>query len=264
MPFVERQFIIMNVIENRLIGILSGYDDIALEIIQICEDFCGNKKVALNAELQNELMIRLSTNKLEEEVWDKLLSILSPDDLEERVLNYLIQNNISLLTLCHMQLQDKWLLKLIAYDDAPLYTLAKRYYLSDKYSPHEFLQFYNQYLYSIHDITLYLLDLFVNADKRGLLIFLCSNNKEFEYKERLQWHKVADQVKGLTDSNAIASVYKEYPNVGTILNEIANNYFTSEEILLELSSIKGINSAREIRKNSLNTLAMKQIAEQKV
>lgn len=252
----------MNALENKLNEILSGDVDISSKIVQICEDFNGNENVSLNAELQKELMIRLSTNKFEEEVWDKLLSILSPDDLTEEVLNYLIKNNISILTLCHMQLQDKWLVKLLAYDDAPLYTLAKRYYLSDKYSPHEFIQFYNQYLYSNHDISVYLLDLYRSADKRRLLIFLCSNNKEFEYKERLQWHIISDQVRVLTDNSAIASVYKEYPNVGIILNEIANNCFSAEEILKELSSVKGVEFAREIRKDSLITLGIKRITEQ--
>ena len=188
---------------------------------------------------------------------------MKPDELSEDVLRYLIQNRISLMTLCHMQLHDKWLIKLTAYDEAPVYTLAERYYLSDKYSSLDFFNFYNQYLRNRDDVSLHLLDVYGKVDKRGLLIFLCSNNKEFEGTERLQWYRVADQVQGITNSTDIKSIYKEYQTVGVVLAEIANNYFTPREILLELLSVKGILYANKIRKNSDKTLKLKQLAEQK-
>ena len=254
----------MNVIERKLDVILSGDDDVANKILQMCEDLNIDEMVSLNPQLLNELKDRLATNKMEEDVWDSLLSIMSPDELSEDILNYLIQNRISLTRLCHMQLQDKWLIKLISCDEAPLYTLAKRYYLSDKYSLLDFLQFYNQYLLNKSDVCLHLLDIYGNADKRGLLIFLCSKNEDFEHKKMLQWHRVADQVRGLTNSTDIKSIYKEYQNVSIVLAEIASNYFTSEEILLELLSAKGIKYANTIRKNSEETLKLKRIVEQKV
>ena len=173
----------MNVIERKLNVILSGGDDIANEVLQMCEDLNIDEMISLNPQLLNELKDRLATNKMEEDVWDNLLSIMSPDELSEDVLNYLIQNRISLSRLCHMQLQDKWLIKLISYDEAPLYTLAKRYYLSDKYSLLDFLQFYNQYLSNKSDVCFHLLDIYGNVDKRGLLIFLCTKNEEFEHRE---------------------------------------------------------------------------------
>ena len=111
---------------------------------------------------------------------------------------------------------------------------------------------------------MHLLDIYGNADKRRLLIFLCSKNEDFEHKEILQWHQVADQVRGLTNSTDIKSIYMEYQNVGIVLTEIASNYFTSEEILLELLSAKGIKYASKIRKNSEETLKLKRIVEQKV
>ena len=252
----------MNMIENRLNAILAKHEDIATGILQMCDDLNADERISLSSQFQNELRTCLATNKFEEDVWDRLLSVMSPNELSEDVLSYLIQNGISLPTLCHMQLQDKWLMKLIAYDDAPLYTLAKRYYLSDKYSMLDFFQFYDQYLRNRDEVSLQLLDIYGNADKRGFLIFLCSNNKEFEYKERLQWHQVADQVQSLTNSKEIESIYKAYRNVGTVLAKVATNYFTSEEVLLELLSVKGITYANEIRKNSEKTLKMKRIAEQ--
>ena len=252
----------MNVMESKLNEILSKAGDVAAEILQMCEDFTTDEMISLNFQLQNELRIRLATNKLEEDVWDRLLSIMSPNELSEDVLNYLIRNHISLPMLCHMQLKDKWLMKLMAYDDAPVYTLAERYYLSDEYSPEDFLQFYNQCLRNKEDISLHLLDIYGHAKKRGLLIFLCSNHKDFAYKEKLQWHRVADQVLKMTNSEDIQAVYEKYRKIGVVLIEIANNYFTPKEILLELVSVKGILYANKIRKNSEKTLKLKQMAEQ--
>ena len=252
----------MNVIENRLNVILEKEGDVAAEILQVCEKFDTDEMISVNSQLQKELIERLSKNELEEDVWNCLLSSILPENLSEEVLNYLLHNHICLQTLCHMPLQDKWLKKLSTYDDAPLYTLTKRYYLSKEYSELEFLQFYNQYLWNKDDISLHLLDIYSNADKRGLLIFLCSNNKKFENKERLQWYRVAERVRGITNSADIQSIYEEYQNIGIVLSEIASNYFTSTEILLELLSVKGILYANKIRKKSEKTLRLKQIVEQ--
>lgn len=252
----------MNTAECRLDEILSKDGDIAAEILQMCEDFDIDETVSLNSELQSELRKRLEANPLEESVWDYLLSIMNPYELSEDVFNYLIKNSISLLTLCHMQLRDEWLMKLTAYDEAPVYTLAARYYLSDKYSSLDFLNFYNQYLRGRDNVSFYLLDVYGKADKHGLLIFLCSNNEKFEDAEKLHWYKIADRVKTITSGTEIKSIYKEYQRVGIILSEISNNYFTPAEILLELLSAKGISNAKEIRKNSEKTLKLKRLAEQ--
>ena len=255
--------LIMNAAERRLNEILLEDGDVAVEILRMCEDFSIGENISLNSGLQNELKKRLSTNPMEESVWDCLLPIIKPDELSKDVFHYLSENRISSLTLCHMQLRDEWLMKLMEYDEAPVYTLAKRYYLSDKYSSLDFFEFYNQYLRGRDDISLYLLDIYGKVDKRGLLIFLCSNNEKFEDTERLQWYRVADRVQGLTSGEEIQSIYKEYQTVGVVLMEIANNYFTPKEILLDLISVKGILYANKIRKNSEKTLKMKHLVEQK-
>ena len=87
------------------------------------------------------------------------------------------------------------------------------------------------------------------------------NNKDFAYKEKLQWYCVADQVRKMTNSADIQAVYEEYRKIGVILTEIASNYFAPKEILLELVSVKGILYANKIRKNSEKTLKLKQMSE---
>ena len=62
----------------------------------------------------------------------------------------------------------------------------------------------------------------------------------------------------MTNSEDIQAVYEKYRKIGVVLIEIANNYFTPKEILLELLSVKGILYAHKIRKNSEKTLKIKQ------
>ena len=135
-------------IESRLAELLSRDDDIATEVLHLCDELHTTENISLNSQLQEHLQIRLMKHEFEEDVWNRLLLIISPDMLSENVINYLVQNKISLLTLSHIELQNKWLEKLIAYDDTPLYTLARRYYLSDQSSSFDFLQFYHQYLHN--------------------------------------------------------------------------------------------------------------------
>lgn len=248
--------------ENRITNILSSDDDVAINIIQVCKNVNENGGVLLAVEIQERIMNRLLANSLEEEVWDMLLSVIDPKGLSEKVLNYLIQNNISLLRLCHMQLQDKWLIKLLEYDEAPLYTLSKRFYLSKEYSSIDFLEFYNHYLFNKSDLSLYLLELFEDSDKRSLLLFLCLINEEFKYREYLEWHQVSDRVRCSTYSEEIVDIYNAYRNNGIVLSKIATNYFTPNEILLELLSVKGIKYASQIRRSSEKTLKLKQSIKQ--
>ena len=84
----------MNVVEHRLNEILSRQGDVAAEVLRMCEDLTTEESVSLTPQLQNELRERLSTNQLEEEVWESLLSIMSPNEVSEDVLHYLIQNHI--------------------------------------------------------------------------------------------------------------------------------------------------------------------------
>ena len=249
----------MNPFEEKIIVFLSEKADFPGNLLKLLENLSVTEEISINSQIQDELRNRLKATIMEEEIWDTLLPILPPNELSEDLLKYLITNNIATVTLAHLQLPDKWLLKLAIYDDAPLYTLAKRYYLSKEYTSLDFLHFYKQHLQSKSDIVLYLLDAYPKAEKRSLLIFTCTNDRHFEKQEAVQWHQEADRVQGLTASNELSSVYQKHPNNGIILKQMAANYFTPDEILLELTAIKGIPYASEIRKISSNTLTVKRV-----
>ena len=156
-----------------------------------------------------------------------------------------------------MPLDDKWLFKLINYDDAPLYTLSKRYYLMNKYSDSDFVQFYNQYLFCKQEILQNLLERNRDANRRKLLMFLCLHDERIDDKSQIQYHQVADEIRISLESHVIVNAYEKYRTNGIVLREIADNYYTPSEILNKLSVIKGVSFANEIRRKSKITLQIK-------
>ncbi len=247
---------------------MDSFENIINELQETDEDnmdFILNKmkylektdKKEISPEILHRLIIRLDLNPKREELWNCLLSYLIPEKIPNEMIEYFIKNKVAIMQLCHMELQDKWLKKLAVYDDAPIYTLAKRIFLSDNYSDLDFVDFYQQYLDNKSDVSSYLLDSFEDATKRNLLIYLCFQNDEFENKEKLEWYSIAEQLKNMTDEGQITEMYEKYQDVAVILCSIAGNLFTSKDILLKLSKVKGINGANEIRKSSNKSLRLK-------
>lgn len=246
----------MNEIENTLHALLSESGDIGQKLLQICHALNREEKVYINSGLQEELCTRLSGHEYEEEAWNELLAILLPNELSENVFNYLFRSKISLIMLCHMPLRSELLKQLIRFDDAPLFLLAQRYYTNET-SAEDFTSFYYQYLHDRDDVSLYLLDICGRTDKRALLIRLCHEKATFLDQEKLNWHQVADSVREMTNSQEIVELYRKYQNIGIVLVEISANCSTPSELLSELSVVKGIPHAREIRNNSMHALKSK-------
>ena len=64
-------------------------------------------------EFFNKVITHFRGSENEDDVWDQLLSMLSPNNIPDEVLEYLIEKKIALMQLCHMDLSDKWLEKFI-------------------------------------------------------------------------------------------------------------------------------------------------------
>lgn len=247
----------MEQFEQMLKAMLKSSNDISTTIIECIGSCSANANIVLSNACWQELISYINGNEHEEDVWEKLLSCVSAEQIPDEIICYLIQKKYALMSLCHLPLADKWLKQLIAYDDAPMYTLAQRQFLNDQYSFSDFICFYKEFLYENDDIALYLLEMYKNAKKYDLLLFLCSNNQYFNNKEKLQWYIVANQIKTTTDPQMIADKYKEYQKVGVVLLSIVHNYFAPNDILVELASLKGIANAAKIRKISEETLKLK-------
>lgn len=72
---------------------------------------------------------------LEEKIFDIPIS-----ELSDEILEYLIDNKIAITELSHIELPEKWLVKLIKYDSMPLYRLAYKYYIDDNFFKEKNLQ----------------------------------------------------------------------------------------------------------------------------
>ena len=247
---------------------MDSFENIVNELLETDgsnEDFILNKMESLEntdkkeilPEVFYQLIIRLDSHPKREEIWNWLFSYLMLEKIPNEMMEYFIKNKIAIMQLCHMELQDKWLKKLAVYDDAPIYTLAKRIFLGNNYSDLDFVDFYQQYLDDKGDISIYLLDTFEDAKKRNLLLYLCLQNDKFEYQTKLEWYSIAEQLKNMTNEEQITEMYKKYQDVAVILLSIAGNLFASDEILLELSTLKGLKGANEIRKRSIKVLRLK-------
>ena len=177
------------------------------------------------------------------------------DKLSEEKFNYLLENKIDLIDLAHEDLPDEWLFKLIQYDSAALYTLSRRYFLLDKYSSRDFEYFYSQYLYLNPDISLWLLDLYVDCGKRKQLIDLCiKSDFAHEYLCRFRGHWIADNVSNMTNPEEIFKIYNSNSKEGIILLKIAGNIHTSKELLAKLTNTKDVLFAKQIRSKSRETM----------
>ena len=164
--------------EMQMIELLNKKGDISKEITNLIYAFgFDERKITLSTYVLYKICERL-TNEEQEKVWDSLLSVLDVDSITDEIIEYLVKNKISILTLCHLELSNKWLIKLLDYDDAPIYTISKRYYLSSEYSFSQFVEFYCSHLCKYNYVALYLLDFYDASPKRELLKFLCFSASE--------------------------------------------------------------------------------------
>ena len=246
----------MTSVDNEIVKIIAG-GDIAIGLLKFLDGFETGEELFISCQIQNELIACLADDEYEEEIWNQLLSIMPVKTISDKLIQHCIRSKIALVAICHMPLDDKWLLELTDYDDAPIYTLSKRYYLLDKYSDFDFVKFYNKVLFCKHEILQYLLEKYRGANRRKLLIFLCLSDERIEDKSQVKYHQVADWIRTLSDSRMISSAYEKYCMSGIVMREIADNYYTPNEILNKLSVIKEISFANEIRKKSKNTLQIK-------
>lgn len=244
--------------ENILHMILEKRENISEEMLDTLNMICSDE-ICVDPELLNKIVSGFYMHPYEEQIWENILSVISPASLSDGTIKYLIEHNIGIISLCHMQLSDYWLKELIPYDEAPLINLAKRYYLSDKYSTMDFSKFYLKYLSHNSHVSIYLLDLYNYTPKRGLLIYLCHTDVNFEYKEKLNLYIVADQARSITESAEIIDIYERYKNNGIILLSLAENPFTPSYIILEMTKIKGVSYASKIRATSRNTMLVQNL-----
>lgn len=179
---------------------------------------------------------------LEEKIFDIPIS-----EFTDEILEYLIDNKIAITELSHIELPEKWLVKLIKYDSMPLYRLAYKYYIDDNFSKKKFAEFFRRYLKDSPDIVSTLLDLSEGRLKRRELIELCIESNNNCIRKYGESYYLADYVKNLNDPIKILMCYRENSDNSIIVKEVAKNIFTPSELLIILEQIKKVKDAKSIR-----------------
>lgn len=217
----------------------------------------------MEMDMRNDYMdtinVKMDEKNKDEQMWDEILECINPDEVSDDFFEYLLSNEISIMTLCHMKLKDEWLFKLVDYDDEPIYTLAERYYLGNEYTIRDFISFYKKYLMKQPNICLWLLQIEATDDKKKLLQYL--NNYYQSSCDAVRKALLGEYVKNCMDSEEIENIYYQHIHEGVVLVAIAGNLYTPLEILSELTYASGVQFASKIRKCSRETLMIKKLVE---
>lgn len=211
--------------------------------------------VFLGEYVQKQLIVLFQKSAEEAELWELLLEHLDCSALSDDVIRYLINNKIALVTLCHLPLEDKWLKKLISFDEEALVQLSERYYLSSLYSDSFFVEFYYHYLSKSQRCIKLLLDLYEESTKRALLLYLCKLDPNCQ--QFINSYLVADAITKCANPDEIRMTYNQYNQNAIIMIKIAKNYFTPNDILLKLLQTKKCPFASSIRITAKKTFDTK-------
>lgn len=217
-----------------------------------------NDGLSLDNKLLLDIISKLHERKERDYFWENLLHYLPQQYLSQNVFDYLLENKIGLITLAHMDLDDKQLKKLVTYAEEALFTLAKRYYSKKEYSPANFAIFLYEYN---NDVLLDQLRSLQPDDsiKEQILYYFYSKNE----KQRSKINKLIESkcLEITNDSFAIERAYKCAESIYNVA--LSRNIFTPIDILDSLKNISGIENASIIRRNSRDTLVFKKYLDGK-
>ena len=235
-------------------------DGEVLSIINEIDRCSSSESCLIPCSLIDRLINQYTGTRLEEELWTALVPYLPETSFSDFAIEYLIRNKIAVVPLCHKELDDHWLKRLIPFDSAAKITLAKRYYTEERYTDSDFVEFFFSFLFEDLDIIKFILKYYFSR-KRLLLLNLCS--MKFSDDDQIRSYMTAYQTEHETDAKRIQEIYEDHQEDEIILSAVSANYFTPIEILTELSKINDLPSSRSIRNAASRMLQLKRNISQK-
>lgn len=207
------------------------------------------------ARLIEKIQSLLCGNSHEYDFWDIAFDYIDANILTDSSIKYFIEHNIELVALSHMNLSDKWLIKLSNDFDEALLTISKRFYQDSNYSTQQFMALLIRFKEKADVFLTLLLLKNINHEKNKALIYYlsvyCSD------KEQIREETLFYVLSYTDDITFIRECYKT--NKYKLLLAISKNYFTPNDILEELLHIKDIKMAKAIRLSSAETLKCKNL-----
>lgn len=233
---------------------LSNGDHIPISTIKSSVEICND--VFIDPKYIDSFIDSGSELILNEEFWSSVLGVITAESLSEKTINFLYKHEISVISMCHKNLPEKWMIKYSEFDDEPLYKLADRY--MQESDDESFAKYVMKYAVNSEPIYEYLAKYVPYSSKWKTLIYLgmhCEN-----YKIRIFAKDCFDifQIGISVDAEQIRSAFEEHKEDPEWLLSIATNPNTPSDILKDLSSISQIRLAKKIRIAANETINLKQ------
>lgn len=229
-------------IENKIPNDFS-IDDFVQELDYICID--------------NELILsireKLMYSTIEDRFWSEVLPFLYNNSYCDELIEYLINNNLALTALAHLNLKDEHLIKLFDIADEAILTYGKRIYSSELYSIDEFDEFLRKFTTTYWLWSSLLKTPLVSNEKYKVLIKnLFSITSFADLKEQY----LKDNIyRVLTYTNKLNLIEKYYQNGDNYyLKAISQNINTPINILGNLLNLSYGKYSKQIRNNAKETL----------
>ncbi len=207
-------------------------------------------------DLVKRLIIRLNDEQDRKYFWDVFLRYIDVSIFDDYCFNYFWENDISLNTLAHLDLHEKYL-KILLHDYEEAYIfLARRYYNYDRYSVYEFVNLISKCKYEsvFYDLLLYEKE--INS-KSNVLHKVIQNSTYLSQELKLFSQRIfkAKMLFCTDDIEMIEAYYNK--NDYIYLAAISNNVLTPDNILRNLMQVSNIKYAARIREKSKETLRIK-------
>lgn len=225
------------------------------EIRKITENYTGID-LMVDEDLIKKWIGIYENREQEEQFWDLMIPIISEKSFTDNLLDYFLNRKISCISLAHKELPDKWLKKLIVFDDAALYQLVVRYYTDENICSYNFVDIARRYIISSIDIFSYLNELY-RSSKQTLLLHLGRLSSDKQVYDYANNYIKAMRFKYCTDINEISTEYENNKENVALLLTLAENILTPMDILYDIEKITNIKYAAKIRKIARETIRIK-------
>lgn len=197
-------------------------------------------------KLIKKWIIALKNSGQEEQFWNAVIPIMTEDSFSEDSLDYFLSHKVGCISLAHKNLPDKWLKKLIVFDDAALYRLAVRYYTDESIPGSKFIEAAQKYIINSLNLFSYLNELYPSTKQR-MLLYLGRQSSDNSVSAYAAGYLEALRLRYVDESEELQRAYQKAGDNDEILLALAENIFTPRSILQDLGRAAKIKNASKIR-----------------
>lgn len=185
----------------------------------------------------------------------QLLDYINIQSFSMDIIEYMIDKNVGIEKVSHMQLNDNIMMKLVSINEDANMLLARKFYTNDNYTEEDFIKFfYDNYSDKVYEYLCILNG--KSFYKEEIIDYIAKNKSHNQLILKIAQERAKARELRYEVNNDILIRYVDKKNY--IYNlQIAENIFASEQILEELKNLKGMKYCKEIKKKAIYTLKKK-------